>query len=1453
MCIHFEGLRSPDSLSGLCFLGSPTPVTHEIVTVGDPLLSSGLKSIGSRRHSTSSLSQQQSKLRMISPTRAGSTYSRHSVFSISSVGASSEYEPTVKSTDRFVGSVSTGPPSAPVQSCSTSSGSQKTVATTGNKTYQLDALQSTEGKHSSSSDLVPKGALSKGEKIKTSKDPDYSSRTFVSGGSSKVSTQPTSSSGTEINKIGTFQECSGSFSSKEAIPFPPLHQRGPRKDRDQNIEPLQPEKATVVDEMDAKTLKAAGVNNRSPAASEQVVTAPRDKRQKGKKLMKESFKEKHSLKSLTETSQAVGSDELKPDFGHQGLATEQISQRLCNNIPAEKTGEKSPSSQGPSKGSAVQAEAAPKESQAPRKRTVKVTLTPLKMESENQSKNAQQESDAETHSAGADLAALAEPSSASESLEENPGIQGISNEAPTQESQNNTYENLAIQDNSLMLQDGAKAQEEGSYKRRYPRRSARARSNMFFGLTPLYGVRSYGEEDIPFYSNSAGKKRGKRSAEGQVDGADDLSTSDEDDLYYYNFTRTVVSSNTEERLASHSLFREEEQCDLPKISQLDGVDDGTESDTSVTAATRKVSQVTKRSGKENGTENLKLDRTEEAGEKVQVTKSSTVHKTDPKIDNCHPVSRVKAQGQDSLEAQLSSLETGRRAHASTPADKNLLDTFNTELLKSDSDNNNSDDCGNILPSDIMDFVLKNTPSMQALGESPESSSSELLTLGEGLGLDSNRGKDMGLFEVFSQQLPTTEPVDSSVSSSISAEEQFELPLELPSDLSVLTTRSPTVPSQNHNRLAVISESSLSSSGERSMLALPSTESGEKRVTVTEKTASGEGDAALLSPGVDPSPEGHMTPDHFIQGHIDAEHIASPACGPVEQGHASNQDLTRNSATPGIQVPVSPTVPLQSQKYVPNSTDSPGPSQISNAAVQTTPPHLKPAAEKLLVVNQNMQPLYVLQTLPNGVTQKIQLAPSVSSGQSVMETNTSVLGPMGSGLTLTTGLNPSLPPSQSLFPPTSKGLLPMSHHQHIHPFSTPAQTGFPPNISSPSPGLLIGVQPPPDPQLLVSEANQRTDLGTATSTPAAALGKKRPISRLQSRKNKKLAPSGTPSAIAPSDMVSNMTLINFAPSHISNHPLDLGTIANSTSHRTVPNIIKRSKSGVMYFEQTSLLPQGGTTTAVSTSPSVIGADASHLPAGPVSGLTSSSSVLNVVSMQATAAPSTGGSVPGHVLGQSSVTLTSPGLLGDLGSISNLLIKASQQSLGLQEQHMTLPPSSGMFSQLGGSQTPSTAAMTAASSICVLPSAQTMGMTVAPSSADPEGSYQLQHMPQLLANKTGVASSQLDLSTVSPTTQLSSFPPLVDVPKNTGLEQSKASSSVMHANSASPGGSPSPGQQSASSSVLGATKMKPKVKRIQPLLDKGNGKKHKTSHSWAGSSEAHVPEKGAVAVPQVSATG
>ncbi|XP_058401075.1 histone-lysine N-methyltransferase 2A isoform X7 [Diceros bicornis minor] len=1415
--------------------GSPTPTTHEIVTVGDPLLSSGLRSIGSRRHSTSSLSPQRSKLRIMSPMRTGSTYSRNSVSSVSTIGTVTDLESNTKAVDHVLGPLNASTNLG--QNTPTSSNLQRTAVTMGTKTSHLDGSSSSEMKHSSASDLASKSSSLKGEKTKmlSSKSLEGSAHNVAYPGIPKLATQVhnTTSGELNVNKIGTFAELSSvPFSSKEALSFPPLHLRGQRNDRDQHTDSNQSANPPPNEDTEVKTMKLSGVSNRSSITNEHVGSSSRDRRQKGKKSSKETFKEKHSSKSFLEPGQVTTGEEgnLKPEFVDEVLTPEFMGQRPCNNVSSDKIGDKVLSIPGVPKAPSVQVEGSAKELQTPRKRTVKVTLTPLKMESESQSKNTLKES-SPVSPLQIESASPTEPISASESPGDGPVAQPSPNNTSSQDSQSNNYQNLPVQDRNLMLPDGPKPQEDGSFKRRYPRRSARARSNMFFGLTPLYGVRSYGEEDIPFYSSSTGKKRGKRSAEGQVDGADDLSTSDEDDLYYYNFTRTVISSGGEERLASHNLFREEEQCDLPKISQLDGVDDGTESDTSVTATTRKSSQIPKRNGKENGTENLKIDRPEDAGEKEHVIKSSVGHKNEPKMDNCHSVSRVKTQGQDSLEAQLSSLESSRRVHTSTPSDKNLLDTYNPELLKSDSDNNNSDDCGNILPSDIMDFVLKNTPSMQALGESPESSSSELLNLGEGLGLDSNREKDMGLFEVFSQQLPTTEPVDSSVSSSISAEEQFELPLELPSDLSVLTTRSPTVPSQNPSRLAVISDS------------------GEKRVTITEKSvASSEGDSALLSPGVDPTPEGHMTPDHFIQGHMDTDHISSPPCGSVEQGHGNNQDLTRNSSTPGLQVPVSPTVPIQNQKYVPNSTDSPGPSQISNAAVQTTPPHLKPATEKLIVVNQNMQPLYVLQTLPNGVTQKIQLTSSVSSTPNVMETNTSVLGPMGSGLTLTTGLNPSLPTSQSLFPPASKGLLPMPHHQHLHSFPAATQSSFPPTISSPPSGLLIGVQPPPDPQLLVSEASQRTDLSTTVATPSSGL-KKRPISRLQTRKNKKLAPSSTPSNIAPSDVVSNMTLINFTPSQLPNHPnlLDLGSL-NTSSHRTVPNIIKRSKSGIMYFEQAPLLPQSvGGTAATAAGTSTISQDTSHLTSGPVSGLASGSSVLNVVSMPTTTAPTSSASVPGHV------ALTNPRLLGtpDIGSISNLLIKASQQSLGIQEQPVALPPSSGMFPQLGTSQSPSTAAMTAASSICVLPPAQTTGITAASPSGEAEEHYQLQHVNQLLASKNGILSSQRDLDS-APGTQGSNFTQTVDAPNSMGLEQNKALSSAVQAHSASPGGSPSSGQQSASPSVPGPTKPKPKIKRIQLPLDKGNGKKHKVSHLRT-SSEAHIPDQEANTTPLTSVTG
>ncbi|XP_053528387.1 histone-lysine N-methyltransferase 2A isoform X7 [Artibeus jamaicensis] len=863
--------------------GSPTPTTHEIVTVGDPLLSSGLRSIGSRRHSTSSVSPQQSKLRITSPMRTGGTYSKNRV---SALGTTTDVESSAKAVDHVLDPLTSNTDLR--QNTSTSSNLQRTVVTMVTKTSHLDGSSSSEMKHCSASDLASNSSSVKGEKTKilSSKSSEGSSHSVAYSGIPKLSSQAHDTTSGELNsKISTFAEFSSvPFSSKEALSFPPLHLRGQRNDRDQLTDTSQSGSPSLGEGSEVKTLKLSGVSNRSCITNEHVGSSSRDRRPKGKKSYKETFKEKHSSKSFLEPGQVTAGEEgnLKSEFVDKVLTPEFMGQGLCNNnVSSDKIGDKALSIPGVPKAPSMQVEGFAKELETPRKRTVKVTLTPLKMENESQSKNTLKES-SPSSPLQMESASPTEPISASESSADGPVAQQSPSNTSSQESQSNNYQNLSVQDRNLMLPDGPKPQEDGSFKRRYPRRSARARSNMFFGLTPLYGVRSYGEEDIPFYSSSTGKKRGKRSAEGQVDGADDLSTSDEDDLYYYNFTRTVISSGPEERLASHNLFREEEQCDLPKISQLDGVDDGTESDTSVTATTRKTSQIPKRNGKENGTENLKIDRPEDTGEKEHVIKSPVGHKNEPKLDNCHSVSRIKTQGQDSLEAQLSSLESSRRVHSSTPSDKNLLDTYNTELLKSDSDNNNSDDCGNILPSDIMDFVLKNTPSMQALGESPESSSSELLNLGEGLGLDSNREKDMGLFEVFSQQLPTTEPVDSSVSSSISAEEQFELPLELPSDLSVLTTRSPTVPSQNPSRLSVIPDSA------------------EKRVTITEKpVASSEDDSALLSPGVDPAPEGHMTPDHFIQGHMDAD-ISSPPCASVEQGHGNSQDLTRNSSTPGLQ-------------------------------------------------------------------------------------------------------------------------------------------------------------------------------------------------------------------------------------------------------------------------------------------------------------------------------------------------------------------------------------------------------------------------------------------------------------------------------------------------------------------------------------------------------------------------
>ncbi|XP_051962906.1 LOW QUALITY PROTEIN: histone-lysine N-methyltransferase 2A-like [Xyrauchen texanus] len=980
----------------------------------------------------------------------------------------------------------------------------------------------------------------------------------------------------------------------------------------------------------------------------------------------------------------------------------------------------------------------------------------------------------------------------------------------------------------------------GSAKRRYPRRSARARSNMFFGLTPFYGVQSYGAEVIPFYSSgeiSMKKRTGssKRSAEGQVDGADDMSTSssadsgeDEEggigsnkDAYYYNFTRTIINPNSSlppiagidqclgrgshiHRFLRDQAKEQEDESDevstatknleLQQIGQLDGIDDGSESDASIstsstttatTSSTHKRS--TKRRGRESRTEKLSID----SGKPAENTTSgggggcNSQNTRKNQKDNL-PLGSVKTQGQDPLETQL---------------------TLTTDLLKSDSDNNNSDDCGNILPSDIMEFVL-NTPSMQALGQQTEAPSTEPFSLDESYGVDVNQRKDM-LFEDFTQPLASAEPVESGVNTSIAVEESYGLPLELPSDLSVLTTRSPTVNNQNHGSL--ISETS-----ERTMLTMATEESVKEKSEKKQRTGSTASSKSPQDCCRDSQvAEGHMTPEQFIPSGIDGDHINSPGVVPV--GETGNQDLTRTTSTPGL--PSSPTLPLQSQKFIPAATVSSGPSPIASSAVQTTTSQLKSGPENLIVLNQHLQPLYVLQTLSNGVTQKIQIAPSVS-GTGVINTSAPVL----------TGISAGISTSQSVFPAGGKGLVPVSHHPQIHAFTSTTQTGFQPVIPSTTSGLLIGV-PSHDPQIGMTEAGHRHDHSPSVSmvssassiTPSPTMlptghGKKRPISRLKSHKSKKPARTKSQPTLAPSDVGPNMTLINLSPSQIAagipaqTSLMELGTITTTaTSHRKIPNIIKRPKQGVMYIEPT-LLPQPMPISSTAQ-PGILGHDSStHLLPCTVSGLSQNQSVLNVVSVPSSA--------PGNFLGASSISLSAPSLINSTeitGPISNLLIKANTHNLGLPEQQMVLHSGTPMMSPLTN---PAQTSIT--SNICVFPPNQSISMSVN-QQVEKECSVHLQHtVSRVLADKT-----------FDPNANLSGQVAFAPNPIASDLNKGHVVGVFTQSSRTSPISRP-PHQQQPLKSTAGAnstavSKGKQKTKRPRGSPDKTSGKKHKGHNS------------------------
>uniref|UniRef100_A0A8C1U051 Histone-lysine N-methyltransferase n=1 Tax=Cyprinus carpio TaxID=7962 RepID=A0A8C1U051_CYPCA len=1417
--------------------------THEIVTVGDPLLSSTLRSIGSRRHSTSSISAQQSRQKVSSPQQGGTVSIQTG--KLSAPLSSTSKETLTRDTDK--GRAPSGERSHNQEANTVNTGAQRrlsfgfterievsreatkkqsdgeslkslqpvsisqvspplgTAVLTGHQRGS-GSLKTEKGKQSTKDTDLPAGVTfmsshplaslskDKANPVKegnvTSKDtgktvspqPVYSksgsrkSHCYASGPAAAAAMKPLFSSGAKVGEEDLkrgFQTSAavtaslGTSSTKEKHSKVKMNvSRDVSKERKESAQ-----NPVLNSNSKSSNVKTQGqgppphnTSNKATALSSNTGSSKVEVNKFDQKEMEKPFKSKERFSFEKKHSSAM--DAIQPKAGSErGIRPPQVHPKSSKEVTpvVKKHTERLPLMSQKMDPNGTKAVSMPAVSNT----NTYTSVTPSNQGPQKRSSRAM----------------VFSPSASSESSESDSHIHPDYSEEHVMDHQcaddgedHNLEDEGSVDKHHEEDSDGS----AGSAKRRYPRRSARARSNMFFGLTPFYGVRSYGEEDIPFYRTgeiSMKKRTGssKRSAEGQVDGADDMSTSssadsgeDEEggigsnkDTYYYNFTRTIINPNS--GLPPINL-------ELQQIGQLDGVDDGSESDVSIstsstttatTSSTNKSS--TKRKGRESRTDKISID----SGKETENTPSGNSRKNQK--DNCLPLGSAKTQGQDPLETQLS---------------------LTTDLLKSDSDNNNSDDCGNILPSDIMEFVL-NTPSMQALGQQTEAPSAEPFSLDESYGVDVNQRKDM-LFEDFTQPLASAEPGESGVNTSIAVEESFGLPLELPSDLSVLTTRSPTVNNQNHGSL--ISETS-----DRTILALATEESGVEKSGKKTRTGSTASSKSPQDRCADSQiPEGQMTPEHFISARIDGDHITSPGVAPA--GETGNQDLTRNSSTPGLAS--SPTLPLQCQKFIPAATVSSGPAPIASSAVQAAASQLKPGPEKLIVLNQHLQPLYLLQTLPNGVTQKIQIAPSVSA-TGVMNTSAPVL----------TGLSGSISTSQSIFSAGGKGLVPVSHHPQIHAFTGTTQTGFQPVIPSTTSGLLIGVTSH-DPQIGVTEAGNRHDHASAPTMLPSGHGKKRLISRLQSNKSKKQARPKTQPTLAPSDVGPNMTLINLSPSQIAagiptqTGLMELGTItATATPHRKIPNIIKRPKQGVMYLEPT-LLPQP-MPISTTTQPGTLGHDsATHLLPCTMSGLNPSQSVLNVVSVPPTA--------PGNFLGANSVSLSAPGLISSTeitGSISNLLFKANPHNLGLPEQQMVLHSGTPMMSHLTNP-----AQTSIASSICVFPQNQSISMSVN-QQVEKEGSVHLQHpVSRVLADKNfdpnGSSTGQVTLAP-NPITQDLNKSHVVGV-----LTQSSRTSPI----------SRPPHQQQSSKLPAGAAstaigKGKQKAKRPRPSPDKSSGKKRK----------------------------
>ncbi|XP_072324982.1 histone-lysine N-methyltransferase 2B-like isoform X2 [Scyliorhinus torazame] len=163
---------------------------------------------------------------------------------------------------------------------------------------------------------------------------------------------------------------------------------------------------------------------------------------------------------------------------------------------------------------------------------------------------------------------------------------------------------------------------------------------------------------------------------------DGANTSDDDLDNYYNFARTVVTEEVMDQLASECFSLDGE---VPRIDQLDGVDDSADRPAGQKPAKdggrAGVTTVEDGTRAEGGKEGAARDEAENAGSEPLVRTGSADHNggSASKDGEASPTPGKGAQEPDGITEEL----------------------------------------GNILPSEIMDFVLKNSSSMPTAGEGTE--------------------------------------------------------------------------------------------------------------------------------------------------------------------------------------------------------------------------------------------------------------------------------------------------------------------------------------------------------------------------------------------------------------------------------------------------------------------------------------------------------------------------------------------------------------------------------------------------------------------------------------------------------------------------------------------------------------------------------------------------------------